>query len=627
MNRRSPKRWAQAGIACVALLVVSETLLLLASHARGPVDVDIGPSTGDYLSGFAESEERPGVSFRWTHGRASLSTRLLSSSSSGSDGAVVVRYGRFLDGTARVRLYLDGQPAGSFEARPGRFRVQRTSVRFNGTPLRLEFLTDDPAPEKLGIAVDWVRLEGTDARLPYDFWPPRLLIVGLFLVCLLSGLPLRHSFAAALILAAAQAAWFAMDPFGMAHVSGKIASRTVLLGGIAVLLSRWISEAEDRRWLPLLFMVGYLFKGAAIFYPSFFSPDVLTHGRYVLAFPSEGVSLEARGVIAQEKSNIAYPRNVGGKRYAFPYSPFFYLPFTGLRDRAEVDDALKYAALAAAAAQTIVVYWLATLWLGSGNGILASLLAAFLPVMYNRLFLAMWPTTWGHLLDLLTITSAALLAQSPSSSRRLITFGGLSLASFLTYVSSLINLSSFAFFYAALQKRLAPLLVCVVTATIAVAVLYSSFTWTFLTEIVPNLGNSPQPASGIAGASGFWAAWRRPFIFYDVGYLALGAAGMVLVYRRREPNVFRPMLAYLLTFVFLLSLRGLSGGLFKDLKEILFVGPLIAIGASASILEIAKRGRAGRIAAVLIVFGLLVVWAARYRADLQTFCSFAGLPG
>ena len=354
MSRRPLRHWSRLGVACIALLVFSETLLLLASRAGGPVDVDIGPSTEDYLSGFAESEERPGVSFRWTHETASVSTFLLSSQ---GEGAVVLRYGRFLDGMARVRLFVDGQPAGSFEARPGRFRIQRLPVRFNGNPVRVELLTEDPAPERLGIAVDWIRFEGTRARLPLDFWPPRLLVAGLFLVCLLSGLRLSHAFTAAFILSAIQATWFAVDPFGVAHVSDKIASRAVLLGGVTIVLSRFISEAEDRRWLPLLFMVGYLLKGAAIFYPSFFSPDVLTHGRYVLAFPSEGVSLEARGVAAQEKSNIAYPRNVGGKRYAFPYTRRFSIyPSPDCANRAQVDEALKYAALAAAAAQTIVVY-------------------------------------------------------------------------------------------------------------------------------------------------------------------------------------------------------------------------------------------------------------------------------
>ena len=48
-------------------------------------------------------------------------------------------------------------------------------------------------------------------------------------------------------------------------------------------------------------------------------------------------------------------------------------------------------------------------------------------------------------------------------------------------------------------------------------------------------------------------------------------------------------------------------------------GALLAISASASILEIAERNRAGKIAAVMIV------WAATYRADLQTYCSLAGL--
>ena len=263
--------------------------------------------------------------------------------------------------------------------------------------------------------------------------------------------------------------------------------------------------------------------------------------------------------------------------------------------------------------------------MGPGKGILAALLATFLPVMYNRLFLAMWPTTWGHLLDLLTITSAALLAQSPENLRRLVVFGGLNLAAFLVYVSSLFNLTAFAAFYSALQRRLAPLLVCGAMAVIAIAVLYSSFTATFFTEIVPNIVSSGLPAREASALSGLGAAFRRPLIFYDVGYLALATAGMILVYRQGEPNVFRPMLAYFLTFVFLLSLRGLSGGLFKDLKEILFVGPLIAICTSASILEIAKRNRAGKIAATLIVSGLLIVWAAKYRADLEIFCSLAGL--
>ena len=55
------------------------------------------------------------------------------------------------------------------------------------------------------------------------------------------------------------------------------------------------------------------------------------------------------------------------------------------------------------------------------------------------------------------------------------------------------------------------------------------------------------------------------------------------------------------------------------------MGPLIAISASASILELAKRNRAGKIAAVMIVAGLIIVWAVRYRADLQTFL-FPGRP-
>jgi hypothetical protein len=60
------------------------------------------------------------------------------------------------------------------------------------------------------------------------------------------------------------------------------------------------------------------------------------------------------------------------------------------------------------------------------------------------------------------------------------------------------------------------------------------------------------------------------------------------------------------------ALRAASGGLLKDLKEVLFVGPLIAICTAVAVCEIAARGRPGRRAAVMITVGLLAFGTERY---------------
>ena len=71
----------------------------------------------------------------------------------------------------------------------------------------------------------------------------------------------------------------------------------------------------------------------------------------VLALAEARGGLEERGRAAQMQVNTAYPRIVAGKAYAFPYSPFFFIPFTWLpRERAVIEDTLKHVALGAGAA-------------------------------------------------------------------------------------------------------------------------------------------------------------------------------------------------------------------------------------------------------------------------------------
>jgi hypothetical protein len=70
-------------------------------------------------------------------------------------------------------------------------------------------------------------------------------------------------------------------------------------------------------------------------------------------------------------------------------------------------------------------------------------------------------------------------------------------------------------------------------------------------------------------------------------------------------------------------LRSLPSGLFKDLKEMEFVAPLVAVTVGASLEELASRGRAGRAAASLIAIGLVAFGVSRYLGYVAAWTALA----
>ena len=79
-------------------------------------------------------------------------------------------------------------------------------------------------------------------------------------------------------------------------------------------------------------------------------------------------------------------------------------------------------------------------------------------------------------------------------------------------------------------------------------------------------------------------------------------------------GAYRGMLAYLAAGLALVALRGLPGGLFKDLKELEFLAPGIAIASAVALAALARRGRYGMagavlLAALLIGFGCWRSWS------------------
>ncbi len=608
----------RARVAFLALLAVllGEALLFLASFVQAPLDFDVGPSTGSYLPGFTESEERLPVTFRWTNEGAAV---LIPLSTSSETGTLQLRYARFLPGTAAVRLFVNGEPLASFSARSGRFRTQEIRASFDAEgPLRLAILVDDPDPSKLGIAIDWIRIENARFRLPIGAVAPRIFVAGVFLLTLVLGFSIPLSAATGAGVALAQAIWFARDPFGMAHAEAQIAVVGLILAGLLSL--------GFRRFVPLLFLLGYMLKGAALFHPSHFYSDVRLHRRHLEAFEAASGGILERGIAAQKVAETAYPRIIAGRRYAFPYSPLFYLPFTLLdRDARGIEAAMKHVGLVFAALELPLVFLLARALVGAEAAIWAALLTVFLPPVTNRLLYAQWPAMAGHLFDLLAILFAARMAHAASVTRPMLLYGASGLASGLVYLSSLINLSLFSGFLALFERKRIPALLVFwgLIATAAVLLVYLPFTVLFVTEILPVL------ASGEGGGTenpptGFPVSLLRVTFFYGFGFPAIALAGLLLVRREGEAWAWRILAAYGLSFLGLLALRAVSG-MFKDLKEFVYVGPFVAVTAGVALDSLWRRGRWGRLAAVLVAAGLIGFGLAKYVEYFRMHTGLAGL--
>jgi hypothetical protein len=204
-------------------------------------------------------------------------------------------------------------------------------------------------------------------------------------------------------------------------------------------------------------------------------------------------------------------------------------------------------------------------------------------------------------------------------------YGASGLASGLLYLSSLINLSLFSALLAYFERKRMPALLLFwgLVATSAIVLVYLPFTVVFFTEILPAL------ASGEGGGTenrpaGFAVALLRVTFFYGIGFPAISIAGFLLVWRDGEKWAGKILAAYGLSFLGLLVLRAVSG-MFKDLKEFVYVGPFVAVSVGVALDSLWRRGRWGRLAAVLVAAGLIGFGLAKYGEYFREHTGLAGL--
>ncbi len=604
----------------LGLLVLTEALLWLAGLSSRPVVLDVGPSTGQYLTGFTESEERPPLTFRWTRREARVRLPLLAV----GQGRLRLRCARFLDQPVTLQVQVGGASLGSFVARPGGFRIHELPFRISGGPLEIALSTEGAPDTDLGAALDWLRLEGLRFRIPLRAFGPRLLVIGLFALALAAGWRAATGFAVGALLALALAAWAAWDPLATAHITSRLALPGLVLTSLTLLLLR---KRPLGKWVMLVFLAGYLVKGGGLFHPSAFYPDVRTWSRLAMDFSRAEGTLAERSREAQVRNH--HLRYLRGHAYTPPYSPAFLIPFAWFpQQRAGLEEAMKQVALAAAAAEVVLVFLLASLVLGEGSGLFAAILAAFLPPLFSRLLLAMYPTVVGHLFDLAVVVAAVGVAGRPASRLRLGALGLATFASLFTYVTSLFSTTGFVSLWALLERRLAWRLLSLLCLAVllTVALLYLPFALVFVRELLPLLLAGGASPAELRESSGLLAALARIPLFYGYLYPALSVGGLIVIARQAPRAASRVVYAYGLAFLGLVALRAFGGDVFRDLKEITFVGPFVALTAGASLEALAARGRAGFWGAVLLSVSLVAFGLLRYHGYFQAVSRLIGLP-
>jgi hypothetical protein len=449
---------------------------------------------------------------------------------------------------------------------------------------------------------------------------PALLAAFLFALFRWGGLGLEASLAASLVFAGLAVSTMARDIFGLAHVIPQLSLPLVALSTLAGLYLR--RKPKGALVLPL-FVAGYLLRGYGLFHPQTFYGDVANARDYVEVFRETSGSLAERGVETQTRTNVGYPRTVAGKDYAFPYSPLYFLPFGLARTPGGIEDAVRHAGLAASALETLPIFWLAATVFSPAAGVLASLLWVFSPPVFSRLLLALHATVVGNLLDTLAIASVLALSFEPRSLRRLGTVLATTLASLLAYTSSLISMGAFFLFESLLERRLALKLLAVVAiaGTLTVTWLYYPFLIAFFDEILPALASGLPGPAGDAASTPVRTALARIPLFYGFLYPPLALAGFYLARRSADARAFRVLAAWGLAFCLMVSLRAFGGGVFKDIKEIEFAAPLVAILTGASLSSLGRRGRGGMLAAAALTAGLALFGLARYRSYLELYAS------
>jgi len=615
---RMPARFVRPWLAAPSVGALGLAGLLVLWQRPAPLLVNLGAGDDAFARGFREWE-RDGLRgsgetmFRWTldGSRLQLPLRVVTGSLSAR-----IRLARFTDRPAEVTLLAGGREVDRWTQPPRGWRERTVELGpVRGEP-SLQFRSGSEEGEGLGVAVDWIELQGARRLLP----APGLLagLLALFLgvpvaLTILAGPP--AAVGAAIGSAAVGAPLVLWDRFGgicALGAAGPPALAAAALLGLVfrVLGRRWpetLAGAGPRALVvPAVALVVAL---AALSHPFYYYPDVDTHARYLAAVRADPyLLLDPREY--QQRSG-AWTREIAGRRVAFPYSPAFHLAAWPLAVPFGEVTAIKTVAVVAVALTLLLVHLFGRiLGLPPGAAMLAQALAALLPVMSSRLVLALFPTLLGQALELLLFVH--LLRRYPhlEGARDAAAACAFLFVAQAAYTGSLLNVSVVVLVFAGWElvagdRRKARRLLgaWAVSALAVVLALYARFLLVFWRDVVPHLG-----AGAGAPAAGLFRIAARAALFYDLVYPLLLAPGLLALRGARSAR--RLLASALLGGALLLVLRYVLPVLFRDAKEVELLAAPMAVVAAAALAWLDEKGPVGRALAAAVA-GIALIWGAQ----------------
>ncbi|PYQ02854.1 MAG: hypothetical protein DMF82_14840 [Acidobacteria bacterium] len=617
--------------ATLALAVVAVPLLAAVAGARGPfsITLNLGPGDAPYLSGFTSSYEIDDrVATHWTTYDAAVYLPL---TVSGGPMALSYRFARVFGETAVVEIVFAGGVVDRFECRGGRFQERTAALGArNPTSVALAIHADSHERQNLGLKLDWIRLTGTGrvnlqggARLV-----PALVIALLVALHVLAGWDLRRAALLAAPWAVAAAFGVLRDPWLVHRLLRGVVFALSLFGLAGVVVGRWLlargrAAASDVRALAALALATFLLRALAVNHPDFYYPDLRTHARLVQVVRAAGLDFFRTPAVYIWEHGV-WRTEAYGKTYAFPYTPAFHLPFAAIAfGYDELITAMKLAAAALTTVPLVLVWALAR---RLGASVLGAALMAVVPTYVSRLSFAFLPALFGHAVDMALIVWFAGHLDRIGEKGVWLRGALLVAACQLAYVSGVVNISLFVAVLAACEaasrpdaraRQVAALLTMGLAGSfVSVLVYYRDFL-PMVFDVFGHATRSGAAAASVHPVQGLFAvAYARTRDFFDGLHPVLAAGGLFILFRRRKGA--SVLAAWLVTYLLLLLGRAKMPDVFLHGHETLFVTPLVCLASGEALAVLAARGRAGRMAAVVLGAALVVqgfAWQWRALAD------------
>ncbi|MFI5183854.1 MAG: hypothetical protein ACHQNV_05615 [Vicinamibacteria bacterium] len=618
------------GILLAGALVTPPVVAALLG-ASGPLQLhfNLGPGDAPYLTGFLpEYEIYDRVATQWSTRNATVELPLTV-----EGGPVELRYrlARHLPDPGEAEVTLNGRTVDHFNLRQG-FDERSVSLSVLPlTPIRVGFRVDAADTDPRGAHFDWVRLaagDGARVRLSGRArWRGAFLVLLVFLVLRIAGWGDLAAAGLAAPLAAVMAVGLRADPWLVHRLLTWLPEWLAVLGLSGAIIGRWL-VAQGRVAAPAvrnviaLALAAFLMRAVALNHPDFYYPDLRSHVQLAQVVRKAGLDF-LRSPSTYILRHGVWSREIAGRRYAFPYTPAFHVPFA--LTRLGYDDMVTAVKLADVAWSVVPVLALGSLASTLGASPIGMALLLFVPIYGHHLSVVYLAAVFGHAVDISVLAWLARRLERIESWRVVVVAALLVALAELAYVGATTILPVFIaslaladFAFTRSPRRVVAILgFGLLGSLLAFALYYRDFLGLIIEVARLKAAGGAVVASGDAAPAGFFetvlVSSRR---FFPGLWSLLGAIGVGLLVRRGRGRAF--LVAWAGAYVLLLLGRARLPLFFQHPHEALFVAPLVCLGAGQAIGDLWERAGWHRalglgLFAALAITGLAAQWDAFAR--------------